>query len=76
MTTITMPRSRGFAAVSRPGALAVLRGLYARIARYYRIRRDRQVLQSMPDYRLSDLVISRSEIEAATEFGRSRVATW
>ena len=40
------------------------------IRRRLRIRADRKVLQAMPDYLLSDLGISRSQIDSATQFGR------
>ncbi len=76
MTTITLPRSGGLSEAGLSSTLALARALYAAIARSYRIRQDRRALQSMPDHLLSDIGISRSKIEAATEFGRSRGGTW
>ena len=70
MTTLAL--SRGWsstAAASNPilfAALVVAR----RIRRRMKIRADRRVLQDMPDYMLSDLGISRSEIGGAVQFGR------
>jgi len=42
------------------------------IARRLKIRSDRRLLQSMPDYLLADIGITRGEIETAVEFGRER----
>ena len=70
MTTLAL--SRGWsstAAASNPilfAAIVVAR----RIRRRLKIRADRKVLQAMPDYLLSDLGISRSQIDSATQFGR------
>jgi uncharacterized protein YjiS (DUF1127 family) len=41
-----------------------------RVGRWLKIREDRRALQAMPDYLLSDIGISRGEIEAATQYGR------
>lgn len=41
-----------------------------RVSRRLKIREDRRALQAMPDYLLSDIGISRGEIEGATEYGR------
>jgi uncharacterized protein YjiS (DUF1127 family) len=40
------------------------------IRRWMKIRRDRRLLQAMPDYLLSDIGLSRGEIDYATERGR------
>ena len=41
-----------------------------RVGRWLKIREDRRLLQAMPDYLLSDIGVSRGEIEAATRYGR------
>ena len=76
MTTMAMPRSGGLSETGLSSTLALARTVYSASIRAYRIRRDRRILQSMPDYLLHDLGISRSEIDTVTEFGRSRGSTW
>jgi uncharacterized protein YjiS (DUF1127 family) len=44
--------------------------LARRVRRWLKIREDRQLLQALPDYLLSDIGISRAEIESATQYGR------
>jgi len=44
--------------------------LTRRVRRWLKIREDRRLLQALPDYLLSDIGISRGEIEAATQYGR------
>ena len=44
--------------------------LARRVRRWLKIREDRRLLQALPDHLLSDIGISRGEIEAATEYGR------
>jgi uncharacterized protein YjiS (DUF1127 family) len=41
-----------------------------RIRRKLKVRADRKLLQAMPDYLLSDIGISRSQIDSATRYGR------
>ena len=41
-----------------------------RVARWTKIRSDRRLLHAMDDNMLSDIGISRSEIDSATEYGR------
>lgn len=71
MTTLAF--SRGWsttAAASNPilfAALVVAR----RIRRNLKVRADRRTLQAMPDHLLSDIGISRSEIDRATDRGRA-----
>ena len=72
MTTITLSPSAGASGAGLAGLFATV-GRMGRVAlRRHKIRQDRRVLQSMPDYLLHDLGISRSEIEPAIEFGRER----
>ena len=71
MTTLAL--SRGWsrtAASSRVLFAAML--MVRRANRWVRIRTDRRRLQAMPDYLLKDIGLSRTEIEDAVEFGRSR----
>jgi uncharacterized protein YjiS (DUF1127 family) len=72
MTTITMPRAGGLSETGLSSMVAAASTAFAAIVRAFRIRRDRHLLQSMPDYLLRDIGIRRSEINAVTEFGRPR----
>jgi uncharacterized protein YjiS (DUF1127 family) len=65
--------SRGWsrsAVASNPILFAVL-VVSRRIRRKLKVRADRSVLQGMPDHLLSDIGISRSEIDSATHSGRN-----
>lgn len=66
MTTLVLTprRTRHAFAAGFPALIA------RRVTRYLRIRRDRRLLQAMPDYLLADIGISRSEIDRATRYGR------
>src|SRR5688500_10523799 len=69
VTTLAFARGWSRAAASNPlifAALVVVR----RISRRLKVRADRRALQTMPDYLLADIGISRSEIDSATEYGR------
>jgi uncharacterized protein YjiS (DUF1127 family) len=46
-------------------------GIARAIRRWMKIRRDRRLLQTLSDHLLSDIGISRSEIEYATQYGRA-----
>lgn len=77
MTTTTMTRSGGpFGTGLSSSMLAAASALIAAMARFYRTRQGRRMLQSMPNYLLHDLGISRSEIDVVTEFGRARGGRW
>ena len=76
MTTITMHRSGGLPRAGKWDTVSVLRRIYSAIARRSRIRADRRTLASLPDYLLRDIGISRSDIESATLFSRSRYKKW
>jgi uncharacterized protein YjiS (DUF1127 family) len=69
VTTLALTRGWSRTAASNPllfAALVVVR----RIRRRLKVRADRKALHSMPDYLLTDIGISRSEIDSATEYGR------
>jgi len=72
VSTIALSRRQPDAAQGWAPAINAASWAARQIARRLKIRSDRRLLQSMPDYLLADIGISRAEIETATEFGRER----
>lgn len=70
MSTLALPRhsSREAAPYNKVAFAALM--IARRIQRRAGIWKDQRRLQALPDYLLSDIGISRSEIASATEFGR------
>jgi uncharacterized protein YjiS (DUF1127 family) len=67
MTTLTLA---GFGPARPSNGISSARVLFAAVNRWARIRRDRRVLGTMPDYLLADIGISRCDIDSATSVGR------
>ena len=55
--------------IGRGIVLTAIDRLLLAFARIIRIRKDRALLDEMPDYLLRDIGISRSDISSATRFG-------
>ena len=72
MSTLALPRRWSVAAAGSHSIVDAI-GLFARrVERRVRIWNDQRRLQTLPDYLLDDIGISRGEIPSVTEFGRVR----
>ena len=69
MSTLA-PSHRSSSAILASGSVSAIFMAARRVARWTKIRSDRRLLQAMDDNMLSDIGISRSEIDSATEYGR------
>lgn len=70
MTTFALARGWSRSAVASNPILFAAVVVVRRIRRKLKIRADRRLLEAIPDYLLSDIGISRSEICSATRYGR------
>jgi uncharacterized protein YjiS (DUF1127 family) len=70
VNTLALSRRWSGRAVASSPLLFAAVVLSRRIRRRMKIRADRRRLQEMPDYLLTDIGISRNEIESATDHGR------
>ena len=70
MNTVTLMRHPNFAAAEKSGLLIAAARLAHRFRRHLKARSDRQLLESMPDYILADIGISRGGIKRAVTYGR------
>jgi len=71
VTEFALTRRHPQAAHFAAEATSMLGLVLNRVARWMKVRADRRLLASMPDYLLSDIGISRGSIDHATVHGRS-----
>ena len=70
MNTVTLTRCPQFAPAEHSRLVFAAMLIARRIRRNLRVRSDRRLLRSMPDYILADLGLSRSGIDRAVAHGR------
>ena len=70
MNTVTLTRHPHFAPAEQNRLFFAAMVMARRIRRHLKVRSDRRLLQSMPDYMLADIGISRGGIDRAVQHGR------
>jgi uncharacterized protein YjiS (DUF1127 family) len=70
VNTVTLTRYPQHTPTGQNSLLVATMSVARRIRRHIQARSDRKLLQSMPDYILADIGVSRGGIDRAVTYGR------